>query len=58
MYQDEKITLLFTQTSNLISGYLAANPKELPMGAINLLFEKTYITLAAELKKDYIKKNI
>jgi len=56
MYADEKITLLFSQTGNLLSGYLAANPKESPETVIRDMFETTYKALRKEFNKDYITK--
>ena len=56
MYADEKITLLFSQTGNLLSGYLASHSKELPEIVIRDMFEKTYKALRTEFNKDYITK--
>ncbi|MBN3265533.1 MULTISPECIES: hypothetical protein [Pectobacterium] len=57
MYLDDKITLAFNQTGNLLAGYLAAHPKELPDRVIKDFFEVTYKALAEELKKSYIRKS-
>ncbi|WP_300004879.1 hypothetical protein [uncultured Cedecea sp.] len=56
MYSDERIALLFSQTGNLLSGYLAANPKETPEYVIRDMFETTYKALQTEFNKSYIKK--
>lgn len=56
MYADEKIALFFSQTGNLLSGYLAANPKETPEMVIRDMFEKTYKALRTEFNKSYIAK--
>lgn len=56
MYQDEKISLIFSQNGNLLAGFLAENPKDAPEFVVRDLFESTYKTLVNEFNKDYIKK--